>query len=332
MYENISSVKAVKFCLAVKRGGKEGTLNWQRASGKSGSNTRGRPSTTCRRRNQIRSPREPEMRGICTPRRRRGRSSCPRARTRSSDGRASGGMARPAVGEQGGGSTATSIGRPSRRRREQWAARVARLVGVARGWVVKYAGKSKTSTGRDQRDNSSISGHQHATEARSESPRSGGTDASSMKRRRWTRRASGASVESVKWSLGGKAAWSKASQKLVRTSRERSARVACVRSARTARAGVQESTERGLRSDSRYRVRSLPAGRCGKNASAEAGEARTRRFRREGKSVVLEPAETNASARSATFIQSSCTRKSSRFGKPAMDASVRGIRWEPPHR
>ena len=226
-------------------------------------------------------------------------------------------------GWAGGGRAATSIGRQRRRRRGHWVAKVERQAGVARGCVVKYAGKSKTSTGCDQRESSSISGHQHATDARSVSQRSGGTDVSSTKRRRCVRRARGVSVPSVSWSLGGRV---NASQKLVTISKDKSVRLGCVCSARTASAGIQESTERGLRSDSRYSVRSLPDGRCANNASAAAGDARTRRFRREGKRAVLELAELSASAMSAIFIQSSCTRKSSRFGRPAMDASVRGIR------
>jgi hypothetical protein len=45
-------------------------------------------------------------------------------------------------------------------------AKTDKLAGVARGCVVKYAGRSKASTGRDHRESSSISGHQWAMVAR----------------------------------------------------------------------------------------------------------------------------------------------------------------------
>src|SRR6266850_515322 len=100
-----------------------------------------------------------------------------------------------------------------------------------------------------------------------------------------------------------------------------------------ASAGVQESTERSFRSDSRCTACNLlppPCGRWAKKTSAAAGDAQIRRVRREGKSAAFELAEIRPSARSATFGRSNWRRKSSRLGKQAMDASVRGISWEPP--
>src|SRR6266852_9756993 len=98
----------------------------------------------------------------------------------------------------GGGRTTTSVGKQNMRRRGQRPARTVKLAGVAAcDCVVKYAGKSKDSTGRDHRVSSSISGHQLAMVARSASLRSGGTHESRAKRRRRVRRASEVRVARV---------------------------------------------------------------------------------------------------------------------------------------
>lgn len=98
----------------------------------------------------------------------------------------------------GGGRTATSVGKQSMRRRGQRPARTVKLAGVAVcDCVVKYAGKSKDSTGRDHRVSSSILGHQLAMVGRSTSLRCGGTHESSAKQRRWARRASEVRVARV---------------------------------------------------------------------------------------------------------------------------------------
>src|SRR5712675_1135855 len=144
----------------------------------------------------------------------------------------------------GRGRTVTSVGMVSWRRRGQRAARTATLAGVAvRVWAdAKWVDGSNESTGRDHRLRTCILGHQVASVDRSASDRSGGTVASRVKWWRWARRARGARVGRVMWRLGGEA-WSKASQKLVWTSRVREVREAWVLSARMARAGVHESTE-----------------------------------------------------------------------------------------